>query len=132
MVAATAKNTDHRFRIYPDVYSDIKKALTFPEMGGILGMDQSGKIVKFHFDATGTTAKNLYTPDVKTLNRVIQDWFEMGIYFAGFVHSHVRGKTRLSWADVNYAQTIKNVCGMDSVLMMLYIPETGEFYEYTV
>ena len=66
MVAATAKNTDHRFRIYPDVYSDIKKALTFPEMGGILGMDQSGKIVKFHFDATGTTAKNLYTPDVKT------------------------------------------------------------------
>ena len=25
-----------------------------------------------------------------------------------------------------------NVCGMDCVLMMLYIPETGESYEYTV
>lgn len=118
--------------IRPDVYGDIEKSLSSPEMGGILGMDQSETVVKFYFDATGTTAENSYIPDVKTLNRVIQDWFEMGIYFAGFVHSHVKEKTTLSWADVDYAKTIKNVCGIDCVLMMLYIPETGEFYEYTV
>ena len=118
--------------ILPDVYGCIKSALKRPETGGILGADSSGTVVAFHFDATGTTAENQYTPDTVTLNRVIEEWFQDGITFAGFVHAHVRDATKLSWADMDYARKIKAVCQMKSVLMLLYIPETETFYEYVI
>ena len=123
---------DKLYRILPDVYERMKDALRRPETGGILGADSSGAVVRFHFDAAGITMENLYAPDVTTLNRVISEWFQEGIYFAGFVHTHTKEATKLSWADTDYAQTVKKACQMESVLMLLYIPETETFYEYVV
>ena len=119
-------------RILPDVYGRIKSALQRPETGGILGADSFGTVVAFYFDATGTTTENQYTPDTATLNRVIAEWFQDGIAFAGFVHAHVKDIPKLWWADMDYARKIKAVCQMKSVLMLLYIPETETFYEYVI
>ena len=119
-------------QIHPFIYNRIKSALRKPETGGILGADSSGAVVEFYFDNSGITEENLYIPDITTLNRVISEWFQNGVYFAGFVHAHPKENPRLSWADVDYAQRIKKICHMKSVLMMLYIPETDDFYEYIV
>ncbi|MBR3569493.1 MAG: hypothetical protein IKN96_01660 [Oscillibacter sp.] len=89
-------------------------------------------MTEFYFDATGTTTENRYAPDVATLNRVIAEWFRNGIEFAGFVHAHTKDAPRLSWADTDYAQTVKKACQMESVLMLLYLPETETFHEYVV
>lgn len=119
-------------RILPDVYEQIKNTLTCPEMGGILGADSSGTVVTYHFDATGTTTATQYIPDTKALNCVILDWFQQEVYFVGFVHSHNKRMPQLSWADRNYAQTIKRGCHMDAVFMLLYILETNAFHAYLV
>ena len=119
-------------RICPDVYERIKDALRRPETGGILGADATGTVTEFYFDATGTTTENQYAPDVTTLNHVIAEWFRNGIEFVGFVHSHVKDAPKLSWADTDYAQTVKKACQMESVLMLLYLPETETFYEYVI
>ena len=110
----------------------MKSALRRPEMGGIRGADSSGTVSEFCPDTTGSTMANQYTPDCATLNRVIAQWFQRGIYFAGFVHSHPKEYTALSCADVEYARKIKAVNHMESVLMLLYIPETNRFYEYLI
>lgn len=114
------------------MYERIKSALRRPESGGILGADSSGAVVAFHFDATGITSVNQYVPDVAALNRVIADWFQQGVAFAGFVHAHAGGASELSWADLEYAERIKSACQMESLLMLLYLPATGAFYEYVV
>lgn len=124
--------TANPYRILPDVYERMKSALKRPETGGILGADSSGTVVAFHFDATGTTTENQYVPDTVTLNRVIAEWFRNGITFAGFVHTHNKDAPKLSWADTDYAQAVKEACQMESVLMLLYIPEAGTFYEYVM
>lgn len=123
---------DNLYRIRLEVYERIKNALRRPETGGILGADASATVTEFYFDATGITTANQYAPDVTALNRVIAEWFQSGIEFAGFVHAHVRDAPKLSWADMDYAQTVKKACQMESVLMLLYIPETETFYEYVV
>lgn len=128
-ISESAANPCH---ILPDVYECIKSSLNRPEMGGILGADSSGIVVAFHFDATGTTTKNQYTPDTEALNHVIGTWFAQGVHFAGFVHTHNKCMEKLSWADTNYALTLKKVCQMESVLMLLYIPETQAFYKYII
>ena len=129
---AISRGADNPRRIRPDVYERIKDALRRPETGGILGADATGTVTKFYFDATGTTTENQYAPDVTTLNHVIAEWFHNGIEFAGFVHSHVKDAPKLSWADTDYAQTVKQACQMESVLMLLYLPETETFYEYVI
>ena len=129
---AIFKRRNNPCRIRPDVCERIKDALRRPETGSILGADASGTVTEFYFDATGTTTENQYVPDVATLNRVIAEWFRNGIEFAGFVHAHTKDAPRLSWADTDYAQTVKRACQMESVLMLLYLPETETFYEYVV
>lgn len=101
-------------------------------MGGILGADSFGTVVTFYFDESGTTTLNQYIPDIRALNSVIAKWFLRGLFFAGFVHTHDKHMPKLSWADVNYAQKIKKACHMEAVLMLVYIPETGTFHQYTV
>lgn len=127
--SASAANS---FRILPDVFERIASTLKRPEMGGILGANSSGTVVAFYFDATGTTTENQYVPNTAVLNRVIEAWFPQGVYFAGFVHTHNKYKPKLSWVDMSYALTIKNACQMESVLMLLYVPETKAFYKYVI
>ena len=60
----------------------IEQCLNLPEMGGILGADINDKcnVTTFHFDSTGQTEKNCYTPDVDALNKIIQDWAKFELY----------------------------------------------------
>ena len=112
----------------------IKQCLTLPEMGGILGADINDKynVTVFYFDSTGQTKRNCYTPDVDALNKIIQDWAKLDIEFIGFVHSHPKGIKNLSPQDIKYANEIKNTCEMSEILMIIYIPETEEFYQYVL
>lgn len=120
------------YRIDESVLEDIRRALTAPETGGILGIDNTNTVVKFHHDKTGRTIAHRYIPDVQTLNRVIAQWHRAGIKFIGFVHSHRAGLTKLSACDIRYDEKIKRHCGMPEVLMLLYIPDGKNFYQYTI
>lgn len=121
-----------KYVISSHVLKMVSSHLTCPEMGGILGVDDSNTVVAFCFDKNGVTEKTTYFPDVKYLNQVIQDWYNKGIYFAGFAHSHPKTSINLSEPDLYYANKIKNLCGLSEILMLLYIPQTGCFYQYIV
>lgn len=116
------------------VLVQIKKTLYLPETGGILGVNINDRrtVTAFHFDSTGKTEGNTYTPDVDTLNRVIAEWAEDGIEFIGFVHSHPKGGRKLSPPDVEYANEIMRACNMAEILMMIYLPDTQELYPYVL
>ena len=118
--------------ISQSVLEQIQATLLCPEMGGILGADSEGNIIAYYYDEYGVSDETTYFPDVKSLNQVIRHWFEVGIYFVGFVHSHEIGKEKLSIPDRNYAEKIKEICQMRVVVMLLYIPKTKKFYDFLV
>ncbi|MBR0149959.1 MAG: hypothetical protein IJP89_01190 [Synergistaceae bacterium] len=122
------------YQIQETVASQIKLRLSLPETGGILGVniDAPHIITAFHYDSTGKTQGNTYTPDVDTLNRVISEWAENGIEFAGFVHSHPRRNRKLSPPDIEYANKIKDVCDMPQIIMAIYLPDSGEIFTYVL
>ena len=74
------------------------------ESGGILGgKDQI--ITHCAFDASGQ-GYGTYTPNVRFLNRLIQEWSAEGISFYGLFHSHFPSNDDLSCGDVRYITTI--------------------------
>lgn len=118
------------YRLDESVISEIINTLIQPEMGGILGIDETNTVVKFHFDSTGRSTAHRYIPDVKTLNRVIDEWYDSGIFFIGFVHSHAQARNQLSPCDIRYAEKIKTACGMTEILMLIYLPNKKSFHQY--
>ncbi len=118
--------------ISESVYEQIRQALISPEMGGILGTDDSGIVTNFYHDTGGISTKKNYIPDVKNLNEVIDAWSKRGIKFVGFVHSHSKNKSKLSAADIDYAEKIKSTCHLTEILMLLYLPATKTFYQYII
>ena len=118
------------YRLDESVFSEIINTLIQPEMGGILGIDETNTIVKFYFDCTGRSTAHRYIPDVKTLNRVISEWYNDKIFFIGFVHSHSQGREQLSPCDIHYAEKIKTACDMTEILMSIYLPNKKSFYQY--
>lgn len=122
------------YQIQETVADQIKLNLSVPETGGILGADIHDRfsVTEFYFDSTGRTGKNTYTPDVEALNKVIAEWAKNGIEFVGFVHSHSNRSSKLSQPDIEYANKIKSVCGMPEILMMIYLPETKNIYQYVL
>ena len=118
------------YRLAGSVISEITDTLIQPEMGGILGVDEANNVVKFHFASTGRSTAHRYIPDAKTLNRVIGEWYNNGIFFIGFVHSHAQGREQLSPCDVRYAEKIKTACGMTEILMLIYLPNKKSFHQY--
>ena len=122
----------HKFEISEPVIEAIKQSLTRPEMGGILGIDNSRIVNKFCHDSTGTTTKTQYIPDVQRLNSILRQWAAVQIRFVGFVHSHPKGKEKLSSCDLNYAKKIKEECLLSEILMLLYIPKEEKFIQYVL
>lgn len=112
------------------VLNEIKQSLTRPEMGGILGINSSRVVTKFYYDSTGTTTKTQYIPDIQMLNLIIRQWATAEIRFIGFVHSHPKGKEKLSSCDLTYAKDIKEKCSLSEILMLLYIPDEKKFIHY--
>lgn len=128
MTVAVALNDE--YRISESILENIRQVLIMPEMGGILGIDETNTVVKFQFDNTGRSIAHRYIPDVKTLNRVIGEWYNSGIFFIGFVHSHAQGREQLSPCDIRYAEKIKTACGMTEILMLIYLPDKKSFHQY--
>lgn len=122
------------YQISRQIISAITENLYLPETGGILGVNINDRkaVTAFHYDSTGKTEGNTYTPDIETLNKVIAEWAENGIEFIGFVHSHPKGGRKLSVPDIEYANEIKKVCNMPQILMVIYLPDSEEFYPYVL
>jgi len=91
-----------------------------PEIGGILG-GKSGVVCTAAID-TGIDAGRAcsYTPDVEKLNKVIAEWQENGIEFAGIFHMHFFGVRSLSKEDVTYIAAIME--SMPKCVELLYFP----------
>lgn len=79
-----------------------------PERGGMLGgHDDDGVITFYHFDKTANRSGATYSPDVKTINRLLkEDWNPNGVGLKGFVHSHPDGYKQPSPGDKVYAEAI--------------------------
>lgn len=121
-----------RIPIENSVLDEIKQSLTRPETGGILGINSSRVVTKFYYDSTGTTTKTQYIPDVQRLNSILRQWAAAQIRFVGFVHSHPKGKEKLSSCDLSYAKEIKGKCSLSEILMLLYIPDEKKFIQYVL
>ena len=121
-----------RIPIENSVLDEIKQSLTRPETGGILGINSSRVVTKFYYDSTGTTTKTQYIPDVQRLNSILRQWAAAQIRFGGFVHSHPKGKEKLSSCDLSYAKEIKGKCSLSEILMLLYIPDEKKFIHYVL
>lgn len=80
----------------------------FPaEQGGVLGGRPGGPVERFHFDGSADRTGSTYSPDVASVNRLIeQRWNPRGLRFKGFVHSHPVGFVRPSHGDEIYASRI--------------------------
>ena len=120
------------YQIDESVIEEIGKNLILPEMGGILGTAENRIVTKFYYDSTGTTTKTRYIPDVQRLNVVIESWAREGVSFVGYVHTHPKGMEKLSPFDIDYAQLIKKSCNMPEILMVIYIPEEGKIFQYSM
>ena len=70
---------------------------------------RTGVICEYAHDIKFTGVCELsYVPEVRYLNRIIEEWYKNGIEFAGIIHSHPAGKESLSVGDMNYAQLLFN------------------------
>lgn len=127
-----AETTSKVYTLTESVMNEVAATLILPETGGILGCESNDVINHFHHDATGTSTKKIYVPDIIALNKVIADWHTQGIKFVGFIHSHSAGKKFLSRLDIKYAQKIKSYCAMSEVLMAIYLPADKTFHQYCI
>lgn len=104
--------------IYNDIVSTIGGVL--PETGGILGKKDE-TICAYYFDYTASCDSNTYKPDMVTVNRIISEWERQDIQFAGIIHSHEEMQSKLSCADIVYAQEIMTANDMETILFPLVI-----------
>ena len=122
------------YKVIEEVYTHIKQSLCISETGGILGVNVHDEytVTEFYYDSTGKTETNVYVPDIEVLNSIISGWAERNIKFIGFVHSHPKNHYKLSGPDIEYANRIKKSCEIDQILMMIYLPDSQELYQYVV
>lgn len=106
--------------ITPEVHREIMSTVgTHPaETGGLLGGRLDGPITHFYFDQSARRTRAEYSPDTDAINRKLKEWPE-DIRLRGFVHSHPRGFTRLSGADIEYAT---RMLGHNKTLPGLFLP----------
>lgn len=89
------------------------------EQGGILlGPKGTDVVTMFGFDERGSTSAVTYSPDVDTINELMELCYNMDLELKGFVHSHP-GLETPSYGDVRYAQ---NIFAANPGLKELYLP----------
>ncbi len=102
------------------------------ETGGMLGGDiKTGTITHFFYDNKASRSSVTYSPDIKTVNRLLTDaWNPAGVRLIGFPHSHPPGLFWPSGGDASYAKVI---LAHNSELPFLAVPivqtepDTGAF-----
>lgn len=105
-----------------DVFNKIMRSYPRvpPEMGGILGR-KNGIICNYFHDKGVCDGKSaVYEPTIDLLNNQIALWSEIGISFAGIIHSHLDHETNLSAADIKYIEKIISSLPQDYI--QLYFP----------
>lgn len=132
VAVTTVMKMTEQYQIAEPILENIRRILSIPEMGGILGVHEDGIVTDFHHDSTGRTTARTYTPDTDKLNEVIREWSQRGIIFVGFVHSHPPNRNNLSAVDIRYAEKIKRCCGMSTILMLLYLPSDDSFHQFVL
>lgn len=103
------------------VFSRIRETIgsQIPETGGILGSSDGKHIDYFYFDETANVSGATYEPDCDKLNLIIQKWYEEGIEFVGFIHSHPRGVITPSNPDNLYTKKIMEALDMEYFISLI-------------
>lgn len=100
------------------------------ETGGILG--QLGKQVdQFVFDPGLVSLRDEYIPNVEILNQTLVEWQRQEILFAGLIHSH-QCRSKLSYADLEYAKAILQTTHIMSLYMHLFILGDNSIVSYMI
>ncbi|MCM1288179.1 MAG: hypothetical protein NC240_07690 [Clostridium sp.] len=109
-------------KILKKVYEDIMSTIgnSYPERGGIIG-EKDGIICEFYYDTKAECNNNTYIPNVKSLNRVLKEWYKHGVKFAGIIHSHPCCKKELSYADIEYGKRIMKMNDMKNILFPIVL-----------
>ncbi len=127
----TTKEESKTYTITEEVLSQIRETVgsQIPETGGILGSSDGKRIDYFYFDKTANVTGATYEPDCDKLNLIIQKWYEKGIEFVGFIHSHPRGAVKPSDPDNLYTTKIMKALEMEwfvSLIVQVHRSLKGE------
>lgn len=127
----TNKKEPKTYIITEDVLSRIRETVgsQIPETGGILGSSDGKHVDHFYFDVTASVTGATYEPDCDKLNLIIQKWYEKGIEFVGFIHSHPRGAVKPSDPDNLYTTKIMKAFEMEwfvSLIVQVHRSLKGE------
>lgn len=102
-------------------------ASTIPECGGILGIKKDAVISECVFDRGIENSTEYYIPDISTLNKALIEWSNKYIRFCGIIHSHLLGRNKLSFSDIDYGKQILTSMNMDSIYMFLVDTDTVHY-----
>ena len=127
----TNKKEPKTYFITEEVFSQIRESIgsCIPETGGILGSSDGKHVDHFYFDVTASVTGATYEPDCDKLNLIIQKWYEKGIEFVGFIHSHPRGAVKPSDPDNLYTTKIMKAFEMEwfvSLIVQVHRSLKGE------
>lgn len=127
----TNKKEPKTYIITEEVLSRIRETVgsQIPETGGILGSSDGKHVDHFYFDVTASVTGATYEPDCDKLNLIIQKWYEKGIEFVGFIHSHPRGAVKPSDPDNLYTTKIMKAFEMEwfvSLIVQVHRSLKGE------
>ena len=103
--------------IYDEIINTLGKIK--PEKGGILGSVDKKTITHYHYDENGVSTEHSYAPDVDSINCILEEWSDEGVYLVGFIHSHTGEYDFPSCLDFKYAEKILN--GLDCI-DFFYLP----------
>ena len=134
----TTKKEPKTYIITEEVFTQIRETVGYhiPETGGILGSSDGKHVDHFYFDVTASVTGATYEPDCDKLNLIIQKWYEEGIEFVGFVHSHPRGAIHPSSPDSLYTERIMKALEMEYFVSLIVQPhcslqgEKAKLYAY--
>lgn len=105
------------------------------ETGGILlGPTDSNEITNFFFDATADCTGITYTPDVRALQKKLDnDWLPQKIDFKGFCHSHPSALDRPSSGDLEFiGRLLKSNPDMPHFIAPIVIPDEFRIRFYLI
>ena len=92
-----------------------------PEQLAMLGSSDRKHIDTVFFVDKSKSTQTSCEPDVEVCNKKIREWYERGIEFRGFVHSHPGSYYQPSIADLEYADKIMEALDMDSIELPIVI-----------
>lgn len=92
-----------------------------PEQLAMLGSSDGKHIDTVFFVDKSKSTQTSCEPDVEVCNKKIREWYERGIEFRGFVHSHPGSYYQPSIADLEYADKIMEALDMDSIELPIVI-----------